>query len=311
MLLERNKNYLCLLEKLLLETQAHTVLFSSEGLCHLTENSFHEMKGFFEKYCDEIQIVFYVRPPLAYAKSAMSQRVKTSRRASVDEDNLPFINHQDILEKMGRVFGRTHIEVRLFSRETLLSGNVVLDFLSVLNLPKHVTDQVIRKGRNRNSSLSQEALAIGDRMAELLDGYLTPREFNHKRAIGLVFLPAIKGQKIQLTDSQQKTVMERTAPQTAYLAREFDITIQERPHTDYKPLRISKGTVDYTARALLRLLAPDFKQPVESPVPKGLNLDRAFIFKVMLKTRMIAIILPIYRRFRPMRPRCRQKTTNT
>ncbi|NQY74744.1 MAG: hypothetical protein HRT90_08285 [Candidatus Margulisbacteria bacterium] len=301
-LLERDKGYLCAFEKLLLETHAHTVILSYEGFWRLTEDSLNEVRAFLENYCDEIKIVFYARPPLAYAKSAMSQRVKMGRRVG-ENDDLFFVNYQDILDKFGQVFGKSQIDVRLFSKETLPAGNVVLDFLSLLNLPKRTAEKVIRKGRNRNASLSQEAWAIGDRIAELLDGYVPPNEFNNKRAFGLLFLPAIKGQKFQLTDSQQKTILELTEPQTEYLAREFGINIQERLHTGHKPLRISKDTVDYTARALLRLLVPEFNPPTETPAPNGCNLDRCFIIKVMLKTKVLVIALPAYRRLRSVQRR--------
>lgn len=294
-ILDRNRDYLCLLEKLFRETDAEILLISYEGLSHLDAASFVKMKVFLEKYCDEFEIVLYVRPPLSYAASSLSQRVKLGRRiCGDDEATIPCLNHQGILETIGGVFKKSQINVRLFSRETFPGGNVVLDFLSLLNLPKHVEEKVISKVRNRNFSLSQEALEIGDRMVELLDGYIPPNEFNRKRLIGSVYLPAIKGQKFQLTDLQQEAILKRSAPHIEYLSKEFDMVMPEEIFPVYKPLRISQATIDFTAKALLRILAPDFRPPTEGFSRNKGKLNKYFIFKVILKIRMLKTVKMIW-----------------
>lgn len=299
-LLERDREYFRSLKTLLGKTDATTLVFSYEGFSHLTQNAFNEMKQFLEGYCDDIRVIFYVRPPLSYAASAMSQRVKMGLRACADGENIPSVKYQDILEKLCSTFEKSRVDVRLFSSEAFPEGNVVRDFLSLLDLPSQVQEDIIRKGRNKNYSLSQEAMAIGNRMAEVLDGYLPTFDFNTKRSIGSVFLPAIKGQTFQLTAMQKKTVLSHAAPDLEYLSREFDITMQERLHSDCKPLSISQATVDCTARMLLRLLVPDFDQPLEAPAPNRGTLDRCFVLRVMLKAGIIAIALPVYRSLRSM-----------
>lgn len=299
-LIARDRDYLYTLEKSFRETQADTLLFSYEGFCHLTIDSFKDMKLFLGKYCDEFQIVFYVRTPLSYAASAMSQRVKMGLRACESDGDIPFVNYQDILERICCVFDKSQINVRFFSKEILPNGNVVLDFLSLLNLPKYVEENIISKGRNKNYSLSQEALVIGDKMAELLNGYIPPIEFNNKRLIGSVFLRAIKGQNIQLTVLQHEEILKHTAPHVEYISREFGITMKNEPSTTRKPLGISETTIEYTAKMLLRILVPDFKRPIEDSARDESKLNRLFILRVMLTAKIFIFIRAAYRRFRPI-----------
>lgn len=298
LIVARDRAYLRTIENSFCETQADTLVLSYEGFVHLTEDALKKMKQFLEKYCDVFEIVFYVRAPLSYAISSMSQHVKTARRACKDHGDVSIVNYKVLLGKLCRCFGKDRINVRLFSKDSLPNGNVILDFLSLLNLSTIIEKKVVANGRNRSFSLSHEALLIGDKMIELLDGYLSPFEFNHERHIGSVFLPAIKGRKILLTDFQREEILKQTAPHVEYLYKEFGITMNKEPRAMYKPLRISEDTINFTANELLRVLVPDFKQPIQDSDRDERKLNRLFILRVMLTVKVLKYMLAGYRRLR-------------
>jgi len=286
------------LDKSLSETQADTLVLSNEGFIHLTENAFRNMKKFLEKYGGEIEIVYYVRAPLSHAISAMSQHVKMCLEACEGGCCIHIHNHKDTLEKLICVFGKDQINVRPFSKELLPERNVVLDFLSLLDLPSAINKKIASNWRNKNISLSWEAQLIGEKMIEILDGYLSSYEFQHKRAIGNIFLPAIKGRRILLTDYQQEEILNASTPHLEYLSKEFGITIKDEPRAVYKQPSISEHTIDITAKKLLKVLVPDFKQPIEAPAQNEGKLNRFFILRVMLITKILIIILAVRHRFR-------------
>ncbi len=282
-LLDRDRQYLLYLSRELDETQADIVVLSCEGFVHLSDIALDKMKRFLDQYCDTVEVVLYARAPLSYATSAMSQRVKTGKRMWQNQ-HIPILIYEIFLKRLSLVFGKHQLNVRLYSKESLPQGNVVLDFLSLLNLSSQVERRIIRKETSRNPSLSQEGLLIGDRMVELLNGYIaTGREFRKERNLGEKYLPAIQGRKIHLTDRQQEIILAHAKPHLTYLNKEFGIHFHEENQYIYQPLAIYEHTIDFTAKVLLNVLVPDFDISVmESKKQSDEKLKKSGEVRVLL-----------------------------
>jgi len=243
-------------------TQADTLILSAEGFVYLTETALDNMKEMLERYCEEFEIVLYIRAPLSFAASAISQRIKSGERV-MEHMMPPIVPYQDFIEKISRVFGKEQINLRVSSKETFAQGNVVLDFLSLLNVPQILKEQITTSESKKNSSLTEEGVKIGDKMIELLDGFVAfGADFQEKRGLGNKILPMIRGRKLQLTDLQRENVLKQSTPHTTFLEREFGILIKEENIAPYSPLNVTDESIDFTAKLLLNLFVPDFKMPV-------------------------------------------------
>jgi len=262
---KRDSHYITSLRKQLSETQADILVLSAEGFAYLPELAFARFKEFLSEYCEEIEIVLYIREPLSFAKSAMSQRVKTGERAW-EGISVPILPYRSIIENLLAVFDKKQLNLRLFARESLPKGNVVLDFLSLLDLPKGVQGKLEQLTPSENSSLTQEGLLVGDRMIELLDGFLSfGPEFSKKTGIGKVFLPRIQGQKIRLTGSQTKVILSSSKSHTDYLEQEFGLHLQSEQNQIEGQAPLTGDMIDFSARTLLNVLVPDFEVTTNLP----------------------------------------------
>ena len=117
------------------------LVFSYEGFGALTEIGLQKFRSFALEYATVCDVVYYVRNPMSYAVSALSQRVKMGRKAWC-EDDLPIQYHEDILNLICRVFGFDNCHVRLYDRSALADGNVIVDLTGQIPIEKSVTFEI-------------------------------------------------------------------------------------------------------------------------------------------------------------------------
>lgn len=218
-----SKEYLKLLERKAETTTADTLLLSQEGLNKLKETELESLCLFLQTLGENIHVVLYARAPDSYAISAMSQRVKSGRRA-FPITRPPVRRYRNYLEKAIRVFGRENVEVRLFDREKFPSGDVVSDFLSIPTL-QQLNDKKLLRNFEGNPGFSDLGLQVGDRVIAIL-GKHAPKTKQFK----LLFsqdLYQLKGNKVQLSKLQLKIIQLLSARHTKYLHKEFNIVFPE------------------------------------------------------------------------------------
>ena len=221
---ERDARYLSWLRTELESVSDDFLVLSYEGYVSLDESALQKMRLFIDEYAETCEVVLYVRAPLSYAISAMSQRVKIGAPYWRD-DFLPIFPFRHYLEKLCNVFGRESINVRKFDRDTLVNGDVVFDFLSVIQLPDNVACEIAGQSNDANTSLSAEALLIGQRIIELLEEYGISGPVFVQRFAG--FLGKIKGGKIHLSAQQASVIRSASQAHCDYLATEFGIVFTE------------------------------------------------------------------------------------
>lgn len=256
----RDISYLDNLRLELEQVSGNVLVFSYEGFVDLDMAALARFKEFVGEYSEQCEVVFYARSPFSYTVSAMSQRVKSGR--SSWPDDTPIITpSRDFLEKFTEVFGKECLNVRKYSRDALPQGDVVLDFMSLLNIPVELCNQMSTQSSQQNESISIEALLIGDKILEILAGRILSNSFE---VLFSDVLSRIKGGKISLNTQQKASVAREAKPHLDYLADKFGITFdsENKQKVSSKTKKISpigKETVDSLASIITELILPGMK----------------------------------------------------
>ncbi len=218
-----------LLETSFEETDAHTLIISSEYFMNVPQASLNNLKRYLAAWVDEFEIVCYIRHPLAHARSSIQQHVKAGF-SSLNQHSAPVVSKfSNILERYSSVFGMKNISIREFHHDTLYKKDVVSDFAHKMNIKEELIDKM--KGVSANESTSMEALLISSAITEKFprskDGIWNPER---AKSIGVA---AVKGQKFSLTQDQIDSVKQRSKPEINYLLNTFGFTfspITEKPN---------------------------------------------------------------------------------
>jgi hypothetical protein len=211
------------------QPQARRLLFSYEGFIGLNRRDLAAMRAHCEQFADRVKVLLYVRPPLSYAVSAMSQRVKMGRPAWAPDEERPVYRFKERFNRMVHAFGRDAIEVRVFTRQALTEGDVVVDFFHALGVELPQARALSQLQRSANESLSARGLAFGVALREhlaSLDIHLSQADFNNRHGSQL---NRITGEPIKLTAEQIDLILSEFRPHAQLLRDEFGIDFVESP----------------------------------------------------------------------------------
>jgi hypothetical protein len=201
-------------------------VFSYEGLSSLDKNAFSRMRSFCLRYAESVRVIAYVRAPLSYAVSEMSQRVKSGLEA-FPVNCPPVFPHKTYLTNLLSSFNRKEIILKKFSDHSLLAGDIVKDFIY------EVTGKEIqreKKPAKSNEKLSYEGLIYGEYLADavrkkiptytLTVDYFS-KNFGH-------YLSMIEGHSIKLSEERLNIVIEKSREHVDLLANVFGISFEEK-----------------------------------------------------------------------------------
>lgn len=145
-----------------LPTTAHTCVFSAEMFAHMMKRpSIEQLKEALEPYFDRWLVVIYLRRQIDLAVSRFSTSSRQGRKAKLAR---PF-DYARVLHDWSAVFGREAIRPRLYSRDELVDGDVVADFIATAGLPQ-IRSRA--QARERNPSLKPEAQVFLDALTRRL-----------------------------------------------------------------------------------------------------------------------------------------------
>ena len=223
---ERYHGYLKNLQQRVKSSSADHLILSHEGLIHLTVAELLMLQEFLKGLSERVAVVLYARDPFSYALSAMSQRVKTGRRAWGYSP--PIVGYQDHIERWSGVFGREALKVRLFSREIFPGGDVALDFISMSPLKEALSGldvSNLKQPFEGNPGFAALAMRVGDRIVAIM-GTEAPKGKNFQTLFLDGFYQLNSG-KAELSSTQYKWIRWFSRRHTEYLAREFNIVFPE------------------------------------------------------------------------------------
>lgn len=147
----------CFLQSHLSKTPDRPAIFSAEFISSAPDYVVQRIAEYLHGYDTNIRAIAYVRPPSSFISSAFQQRLKPGFRSrNLDLKSLyvwPKYRHR--FEKLDQAFGRENVTLKLFQRDHMEQGDVVLDFAKEIGIGM-TADQVMRS----NESLSLEAVAL-------------------------------------------------------------------------------------------------------------------------------------------------------
>lgn len=168
------------------------LVISGEAFSAASFDEVRRLKDLLDPYAERYRIIVYVRDPYEYANSAALQRIKGGAVIGNSAGDIPLPRYRQ-LQNYIEIFGRTHIDIRIFDSKRFVGGDLIADFLHALGESPDLTKgmEIIRTNR----SLSHEAAMI---MSEInagvpvhINGYGNPL-----RATNIRFLmEAIEGVK--------------------------------------------------------------------------------------------------------------------
>lgn len=202
------------------------LVFSYEGFVDLDIDALNSFNQFCLNWALDILLVIYVRPPLSYATSAMSQRVKQGKYAYLCEDP-PVSHYKEFIKKIDSIFPRNQLLVKKFDKNSLVNGDVVEDFCQILSVAGDVLSSVLSNSKSANEGISKFGLILGEKVIDNLNASLVHlNETKYYESVG-DFLSIIPGPKIDLTDDQISTVITASKDNTDFLKSEFELDLHE------------------------------------------------------------------------------------
>ena len=142
-------------------TAAGHIILSSEHLAYLeSENELQTLREFLLPFGRRIDVIVYLRRQDEHFTSDYAQIIKSGGTAHFDQDDvakwnplLPSIlNFDTLLDRWASVFGADRVNVRVYEREKLVDGDVVIDFLHTARVP-HL--QRLYRREDHNPSLDR------------------------------------------------------------------------------------------------------------------------------------------------------------
>ncbi len=203
----------------------HTLLFSFEGFLSMNEKAMQKMREFAYTLAKDVKVILYIRPPLSFAVSHMSQRVKSGRK-SFEE---PAVwNYRHNIEKCTSVFGADHFHLRVFSPKTLKNQDVVEDFADFLGFPNDLISGL--PTLHANQSLTAVGAKVGDALIDLLKEHAI--QMNHNEFFKQFghLLMHIPGGKIKLLPDQAQQILDLSQQSCTFLKEAFGIEFNEDMH---------------------------------------------------------------------------------
>lgn len=149
----RKSNLQNKLDRLVEETDKN-LIFSAEVISNTDVESLTAARDYFAARSERVEVMAYVRPPVAYMQSAFQQVLKSSKLNTLNL-NVVWPKYQLRLGRLDDVFGRENVTLKLFDPAAFVGGDVVQDFCADLGIDIDPA-QCLRV----NESLSLEATAL-------------------------------------------------------------------------------------------------------------------------------------------------------
>lgn len=107
------------------------LIFSAERISISSEQSVARLAEFLRQQKFFPRIVAYVRGPVSYMQSSYQQRLQGNGFSLSNPARL-WPNYRQAFEKLDNVFGQENVCLKLFEKDNLVDGDVVVDFYSEL-----------------------------------------------------------------------------------------------------------------------------------------------------------------------------------
>lgn len=246
--------------------RAPVFVFSAEDMTapDFPEEAMARAAAFFGGFSDRIEAVAYARPPLAFMTSAYLQRLRELKPAALDfAPETLWPNYRDRFEKLDTVFGPEAVTLRAFDRATLEGGDVVRDFLGLIDPALAQTIPILRS----NDALSLPALSLlYARLAVETgeDAGFTPEETSRLGGLVARRLRPLTGPRLVIDPGVLEPVRDAHAEDLAWMEARLGRALPDAP--------IGDGVSD--PRAMLDIAREALPLTATLPAPARASLPR-------------------------------------
>lgn len=204
-----------------------TLFLSFEGFIWLSESEHLQLRDWIAKFAPSVKVIVYVRDPLGYAISAISQRVRTGRPVKTS-----IHRHDKNVPTLVKIYGRDNVIVRQFDHQTLQGGDVRHDCYSLIGLETRQIVKLLSQNHDLislpNQSLSMHAIGVGEALRRQLKGTTFQGPAGAQRQFARLFgrlLDNIPGPGFSLGILQELRLLCRPQVRSSsrYLLDEFGI----------------------------------------------------------------------------------------
>lgn len=252
------------------------LVLSYEGFISLDDDSIRKLIDFCRDIASEVYAVLYIRPPLSYAVSAMSQMIKSFELPFIDR--LPVFPYAEYITRLEKLFSSEYLIIKPFVKTALKAGDVVDDFFHIIGLDLEEL-KVVKENKVENKSISLTAYVAGSILISEM------RAANLFFSGGIfygnygVLLESLEGNKIKLNQNQIDVVLEKSFASKSTLEKHGVIWKEDREEfleanqkVDYKAIS------SFFAKKLVSNIAPSYTNN------KVFNCDSFDLISVKLQT---------------------------
>ena len=245
-------------------------IISGESLSLIDPRGIAALYEFLKPLCDEIRVIGYVRPPIAFKISFFQQRVKHSN-CTFDFSDFK-LNYHKRFKKFDDVFGVANVMLRIFEPAMFKNQCVVEDFCQQIGIQAPKSISVIRV----NESLCREACGILYAYRKFGPAYGIGMDVIKESKHILAPLFAMKGTKFKVSRALVDSSLEQEEEDLQWMEQRLGASLRENVPDDGTEvadeadlLRIERSScVEFAARfqEIHGIQLPDEMIPAESPV---------------------------------------------
>lgn len=201
------------------------VLFSAEGMSNLSRTELGKFREWAAQFCDQIEVLYYVRNPIRYTTSVMQQHIKGGEVL----DNMyfapPLGSFRGRLTNAIRAFGRENVAVHTFEDMVRHPGGISTHFLHAIGVENEkVITEVREKCITENESMSQAAALILSSLNRQRPLFVDGQRAQRRTFSELATISQIKGAKFSLPDEVVDRIILMSLEDIGWLSATFGIT---------------------------------------------------------------------------------------
>ncbi|MDB3936090.1 hypothetical protein N9383_05165 [Granulosicoccus sp.] len=200
------------------------LVLSYEGFHCLDSSCLSLMRSYLLQFANNVKIIYYIRPPVSYGLSGMSQHIKMGMQVF---DKPPIAPYKSLITNLQGAFSDDEIIIKKFSKKGLKNGDVVEDFL--FTVAKATLRENHQMHHSVNESLSDIACFVGNKVIESVRN-CDFIEYENNFQLGKEiepFLSKLRGGRAKLTRKQLGYVLEESRETSIFIKDNYGINLDE------------------------------------------------------------------------------------
>lgn len=251
------------LEREIRGCREENLILSAEALSIIDRPGIASLREFLSPLCDEVRVIGYVRPPLAFKVSHFQQRVKHGLGTFDVARIRP--RYRKRFRKFDKEFGRENVILRKFDPALFPGQCVVRDFCAQVGLPFPADRPVVRS----NESLSREACGILYAYRKYGPGFGVGPEVIRENQRLIAALVAMGGTKFRVCGELLAAGLAEDAEDVRWMEERLQCPLDERIPADAEAITCEEDLLEISG-ASCEAYAARMRAIYGIKVPRGL-----------------------------------------